>query len=223
MVILLFGPPGSGKGTQATRIAGRFGIPAISTGDMFRAELQAGTPLGLAARSIMAKGGLVGDDIVNGMVTSRLAQPDCRGGFLLDGYPRTVPQAEFLDKLLKEKGFPPATVVHLDVPAAVLIPRLTARRQCPKCKTIYNLLHHPPAHDGICDLDGAALIQREDDREEVVRERLKAYDTATGPVTGHYAASGHYHRIDGALPPAEVFREIESLLASGVADGATVR
>ena len=222
MVILLFGPPGSGKGTQATRIAERFGIPAISTGDMFRAELQAGTPLGLAARSIMASGGLVGDDIVNGMVVNRIGQPDCRGGFLLDGYPRTVPQAEFLDNLLKGNGFPPATVVHLDVPAAVLIPRLTARRQCPKCKTIYNLLHHPPARDGVCDLDGTALIQREDDREEVVRERLKAYETATGPVTDHYAVSGRYHRVDGSLPPAEVFRKIESLLVSGVADGATV-
>jgi adenylate kinase len=222
LVILLFGPPGSGKGTQATRIAERFGIPAISTGDMFRAELQAGTPLGLAARSIMASGGLVGDNIVNGMVTNRIGQPDCRSGFLLDGYPRTVPQAEFLDNLLKQKGFPPATIIHLDVPAAVLIPRLTARRQCPKCKTIYNLLHHPPACAGVCDLDGTALIQREDDREEIVRERLRAYETATGPIIGHYAGSGRYHRLDGTLPPEEVFRNIKSLLASGEADCAAI-
>jgi adenylate kinase len=221
LVILLFGPPGSGKGTQARLIAERCGIPAISTGDMFRAELQAGTPLGLAAKSIMAGGGLVSDDIVNGMVTNRISQPDCQNGFLLDGYPRTVPQAIFLDNLLKQKGFPPAKVIHLDVPASVLVPRITARRQCPACKAIYNLLHQPPAQDEVCDRDGAKLIQREDDREEVVIERLKAYETSTGPVVGHYASFGRYHRIDGTPTPAEIFREIESLLTSCESDTAS--
>lgn len=212
MVILLFGPPGSGKGTQGRLIADRFGIPAISTGDMFRGEIQAGTPLGQAAKAIMDSGGLVGDDIVNAMVANRISQPDCHGGFLLDGYPRTVPQAQFLDKLLKEKGLPPATVIHLDVPAEVLVPRIAARRQCPQCKSIYNLLHHPPARDEICDLDGAKLIQRDDDREKVVEERLKAYRSATGPVVGHYVSTG-YHKIEGTRTPAGIFHDIESILA----------
>jgi adenylate kinase len=212
VVILLFGPPGSGKGTQSKFIAERFRIPAISTGDMFRAEMQADTPLGLAVKSIMAAGGLVGDDIVDAMVANRIGRPDCRNGFLLDGYPRTVPQAVSLDNLLGEKRFPPATVIHLDVPSAVLVPRLTARRQCPRCKTIYNLLHQPPARDGVCDLDGSQLIQREDDREDVIRARLKAYEESTGPVVDHYASTGAYYRIDGTRAPDEIFRQVESLL-----------
>src|SRR5262249_37005787 len=165
----LFGPPGCGKGTQAGFIANRFGVPAISTGEMFRAECKAGTDLGKQACTILAAGGLVGDEIVNSMVANRIAKSDCASGFLLDGYPRTVPQADFLASLLKNRGLPNPTVISMDVPGEALIERLTARRQCPQCKRIYNLLSQPPRSEDVCDDDGAVLFCREDDREEVIR------------------------------------------------------
>ncbi len=144
MILLLFGPPGCGKGTQAVYLAERFHIPAISTGEMFRAECKAGTELGKAACSILASGGLVGDDLVNGIVANRIARDDCKEGFLLDGYPRTVPQAIHFSALLRERGLPLPVVIHLDVPDEALVTRLTARRQCPECKQIYNALLQPP-------------------------------------------------------------------------------
>jgi adenylate kinase len=211
VIILLFGPPGSGKGTQAAWIGRHCGIPSFSTGDMFRAECQAGTELGRLAWSILAGGGLVDDDIVNRMVARRISQPDCRGGLVLDGYPRTVAQAVFLGDLLKQRGLPEPLVIHLDVPADTVVARLCARRQCPRCQGIYNLLFQPPRTGGQCDQDGATLIQRADDREEVIRQRLAAYADLTGPVLHHYSRS-RYHRIDGRLPPAEVSREIETVL-----------
>src|SRR5580692_5806100 len=151
LVFLLFGPPGSGKGTQAGRISNWLGIPAISTGDMLREEIKAGSALGNAAKSIMASGGLVGDDLVNKMLAHRVSAPDSAHGFLLDGYPRTVEQAEYLDGLLNERHLPSPIVLHLDVPMDALVGRLTSRRQCPKCKRIYNLLHQPPKVAGVCD------------------------------------------------------------------------
>jgi adenylate kinase len=216
MVILLFGPPGCGKGTQASHIVGFLGITAISTGEMFRAERQAGTPLGKRVSEILASGGLVGDDIVNDVVASRLSKPDCREGFLLDGYPRTVSQAEYLDNLLKANGHAEPVILYLDVPDSVLMKRLTARRQCPACNRIYNLLHQPPAREGVCDVDGAALICREDDREEVIRERLKAYHTVTDPVHEYYAKR-NFRRIDGQLPVENIRREVEGILQSELA------
>ena len=144
MILLLFGPPGCGKGTQAVFLAERFQIPAISTGEMFRAECQSGSELGKLASSIMSKGGLIGDDIVNAMVASRISRPDCARGFLLDGYPRTVPQAMQFADLLRQRGLPNPVVIHLDVPDDTLVGRLTARRQCPQCKRIYNLLSQAP-------------------------------------------------------------------------------
>jgi adenylate kinase len=211
MVILLFGPPGCGKGTQAGFIADRLGIPAISTGEMFRAECRASTPLGKLACSIISQGGLVGDEIANQIVAGRIRRPDCRNGFLLDGYPRTVPQAVFLTELLRSRGLEPPVVIHLDVPALVLVTRLAARRQCPVCSRIYNLLWQPPRHDGKCDADGAALIRREDDQETVIRERLKAYDDLTGPVMAYFGPSG-LCRIDGSLSPSSVSDQIDSAL-----------
>jgi adenylate kinase len=211
MVILLFGPPGCGKGTQGAIITRQLGVPSISTGEIFRAELKAGTPLGNAAKQIMASGGLVGDDIVNAMVKGRLAQPDCRNGFLLDGYPRTLAQAQFLDGLLKELGYPEPTILFLEVADTVLISRLTSRRQCPVCGAIYNLLSQPPQQEGVCDKDGAALIQRDDDKEDVIRARLVAYAESTGPLIGYYSQRD-FHRLDGNRKPEQVQLDVDKIL-----------
>jgi adenylate kinase len=178
---------------------------------MFRSECKAGTKLGKLACSILSSGRLVPDEIVNQMLAARIALADCRHGFLLDGYPRTVPQAKFLGDLLGSRGLPAPEVIHLDVPAEALVARLTARRQCPNCKHIYNLISQPPRQPDICDADGAALVCREDDREEVIRQRLLAYDQLTGPVLEFYAGV-ECHRVDGTLAPAEVSRDIEMLL-----------
>ena len=217
MIILLFGPPGCGKGTQGAVITQALGVPAISTGEIFRAELKAGTPLGNAAKEIMASGGLVGDDIVNAMVSGRLHQPDCRNGFLLDGYPRTIAQAQFLDGLLKELGQPEPEILYLEVPDDVLVARLTSRRQCPVCGKIYNLLSQPPQREGVCDADGAALIQREDDQESVIRARLKAYSEQTGPLVDYYSGR-KFHRIDGNRRPEEIQKDIDRLIAPALSE-----
>ena len=211
MVLLLFGPPGSGKGTQSRLITDWLKIPAISTGEMLRAEIQAGSSLGQAAQSVMASGGLVGDDLVNEMLVVRIAEPDCRNGFLLDGYPRTVHQADFLDGLLSKNHFPPAIVLHLDVPFAALIARMSSRRQCPKCKRIYNLLNQPPKHDSVCDDDGTPLITRQDDQEHIFRERLRTYDDLTRPVLSHYH-DRNYHQIVGDRSPTYIFEAITGIL-----------
>lgn len=211
MVILLFGPPGSGKGTQSPQITALLNIPAISTGEMLRAECEAGTPLGKIASQVLAKGHLVSDDLVNQMLVGRLANADCSGGFLLDGYPRTVPQAIFLAGFLEEHGFPPPMVIHLATPISVLVERISARRQCPKCGRIYNLLFQPPKKKGVCDLDGTSLIRRADDTVEIVRERLNSYEQLTAPVIAHYAGAD-YHPIPANRPPSEIFRDIERIL-----------
>jgi adenylate kinase len=160
------------------------------------------------ACQIMAAGGLVGDEIVNGIVASRLTRPDCAGGFLLDGYPRTVAQAQSFAQLLHERDLPAPIVVHLDVPDQLLVARLTARRQCPNCLKIYNILSQPPKSEGICDDDGTALITRADDQESVIRERLRAYNKLTGPILAWYGAE-HVHTVDGGQAPAEVAKAIE--------------
>jgi adenylate kinase len=212
VIVLLFGPPGCGKGTQASFIARRYRIPAISTGELFRSECRAGTPLGKQSCSIMAQGGLVDDEIVNQMVKNRISNPDCPSGFPLDGYPRTKSQAEFFDGVLSEKFLPKPTAIHLDVGAETLVRRISTRRQCPTCSRIYNVLSQAPKTRGICDEDGAALITRHDDTEEVIHQRLKAYEEITGPVITHYRG-GRYHRVNGDRSPEEVRREIARLLA----------
>ena len=211
MVLLLFGPPGSGKGTQSRLITNWLGIPAISTGDMLRGEIQAGTALGVAATSIMASGGLVSDDLVNKMLAQRVAQPDCERGFLLDGYPRTVQQAEYFDGLVAERDLPKPIILHLDVPMDALIGRMTSRRQCPKCGRIYNLLHQPPKKPGICDDDGTPLVTRRDDQEDVVKERIRTYDEVTRPVLAYYQ-DRNYHQIRGDRSPGYIFEEITGIL-----------
>jgi len=209
MILLLFGPPGCGKGTQAVFLAGRFHIPAISTGEMFRAECKAGTELGKTVSEIMAKGGLVSDELVNDIVASRISRPDCANGFLLDGYPRTVPQARVFGALLNKRGLPDPVVVHLDVADDALVARLTARRQCPECRRIYNLLSQPPRVGGQCDDCHAPLLIRDDDSEAVIRRRLVAYKELTGPILQWYGSSV-VRTVDGDQAPDKVRSAIEA-------------
>ena len=211
MIVLLFGPPGCGKGTQAAFIARRFHIPSISTGEMFRAECKAGTDLGRLACAVLKSGGLVGDEIVDRIVAGRISQPDCASGFLLDGYPRTLEQAAFLDGLVKKMGLPKPIAIHLDVPAQVLVSRITARRQCGACGRIYNMLSQPPKVDEFCDDDHTPLTRREDDTEETILARLQAYHDATGPMIAYYA-NGGCRRVDATGTPEQISREIEALL-----------
>jgi len=211
LVLLLFGPPGCGKGTQAAFLAQRFGIPAISTGEILRAEAHAGTPLGKVVADLLAKGELIGDSLVNDIVASRIARPDCARGFLLDGYPRTVAQAMYFSALLHRNGLPDPLVIHIDVPDDALVERLSARRQCPACHRIYNLLSQPPLAEGVCDADGATLITREDDSEPVIRRRLRAYRELTDPVLQWFGTSA-VRRVDGAGPPDVVARAIKTVV-----------
>ena len=206
-VFILLGPPGCGKGTQAARLTAVLGIPAISTGDMIRAEIAAGTDLGKAVQGITITGGLIGDDIINRLVESRLAKPDCVNGFLLDGYPRSTVQAQFLGELLPRIGFPTPEVVHIDVPLETLVARTCMRRYCPDCGTIYNLGSKPPKCAGVCDEEGVELMQRADDCEDVVRRRLVAYEQTTSPLLTFYAGP-QYHRVTGNQAPESVFQQI---------------
>lgn len=211
MVLLLFGPPGSGKGTQSHLITNWLKIPAISTGEMLRAEIQSETELGKSAQSVMARGGLVGDDLVNTMLVGRISQPDSRAGFLLDGYPRTVEQAEFLDGALAARGFPKPVILHLDVPFPALIARMTSRRQCPRCGRVYNILSNPPKTDNVCDDDGTPLVVRKDDQVEVFTERLRTYDEVTRPVLAYYS-DRDYFQISGDRSPKYIFEAIVQIL-----------
>jgi adenylate kinase len=211
-ILLLLGPPGCGKGTQAERLARHYAIPAISTGEMIRAEIRAGSELGKIAAGVTITGSLLSDDLVNQIVRSRLSQPDCRSGFMLDGYPRTVDQARYLGALMAEIGLPQPSVVHIDVPLDQLIARTCNRRFCAQCGSIYNLLSHPPQKAGICDTCQIELQQRSDDCEETVKNRLAAYERSTAPLIGFYQGGG-YLRVDGTGNPDSVFSAILSALA----------
>lgn len=215
MIVLLFGAPGSGKGTQSRYISQRRRIPAISTGDMLRDECSRGTVLGRIAKSTLATGTLVDDQLVNVMVVNRLSRPDCSKGFILDGYPRTVPQAVFLSQFVKERKLPDPKVIHLDVPIPVLVSRLSSRRQCSFCGRVYNLLYQRPKHDGVCDTDGRALVQRNDDEEEVVRQRLEGYHRLCGPLIEYYSGP-NYHRIDGQCTPEKISAQIRLCIVNHV-------
>jgi adenylate kinase len=210
--IILMGLPGAGKGTQAERIVGDFKIPHISTGDMFRAAVKNETPLGLQAKSYMDKGLLVPDEVVIGIVRERLAQDDCANGFLLDGFPRTVPQAEALTATLKELGREIDHVIHIDVKRDVLIERLTGRWICPVCGASYHTLFHPPKVAGVCDKDGGTLYQREDDKPEVVAQRLDVNIAQMQPLIDYYSNQGLLRTIDGERDIHVVFAEIASLM-----------
>jgi adenylate kinase len=187
--IVLFGSPGSGKGTQAKMLMQCLNVPHISTGDMLRDQIRQDGVLGRAVGAKMAAGALVSDEVVNRMVQERLSQPDALPGFILDGYPRTIAQAEHLCRWLDGRGIR-EVVIHLAVDYNIIIARLTGRRQCPRCGTLYNLATQPPRVDSLCDLDGEALVIRDDDREEVIRERLDAYEQQTHPVLKFYMSVG---------------------------------
>jgi adenylate kinase len=193
-------------------------MPSISTGDMLRAEIAAGTALGRQTQSIIAAGGLVSDDLINAALCSRISKADCANGFLLDGYPRTVEQAQYLDGLLAKRNLPPPVVIHLDVPPDVLVGRMISRRQCSKCGQMYNVLSKRPKVAGRCDDDGAPLVTRKDDREDVIRERLRAYKEQTRPVLGHYLGN-RYFQISGDRSAPYIFEEITRILESLMKNG----
>jgi len=205
--IIIMGAPGAGKGTQAKLIAAAYEIPQISTGDLFRENVARGTELGTKVKAILGRGELVPDSLVNDMVADRLQQPDCERGFILDGFPRTVGQAEWLDRYLKSRqagdgaaahfGAMPPVVVQIVVEYNQLLQRITGRRSCPTCGRIYNIHFHPPKVEGICDVDGGRLVVRPDDTEQVVAERLKAYEKQTLPVADYYRAKGLVVDVNG--------------------------
>lgn len=212
MYILLMGPPGAGKGTQAERLIEKYNIPQISTGDMFRAAVKNGTPLGLEAKKYMDSGRLVPDEVTIGIVRERLSEKDCRDGFILDGFPRTTAQAVSLDAILRELQITLNGVINIAVPDEELIRRTTGRLICKTCGATYHKEFNPPKVAGKCDKDGGELYQRDDDREETVRQRLEVYGTQTKPLIDYYKNNGHYVEINGLQPMGKVFDDIVSAL-----------
>ena len=209
--ILLLGAPGVGKGTQAKELVKLWGIPQISTGDLLRANVAQGTPLGKTAKEIMARGDLVPDSLVNDMVAVRLLEPDTARGYILDGFPRTLGQANWLDaRLAAQIEALPVVAVSIQVNYNQLLRRITGRRNCPVCQTIYNIYMNPPKMEGFCDVEGAALVQRADDTEEVFKERMRAYEALTAPVVEHYRQQGRFAEVDGDRPIAEIAAGIVS-------------
>lgn len=203
--ILLLGAPGVGKGTQAKELVKLWGIPQVSTGDLLRANVSQGTPLGIIARETMERGELVPDSLVNEMVAARLIEPDTVRGYILDGFPRTLPQAGWLDgRLAAQQLALPVVAVSISVDYNQLLRRITGRRNCPVCQTIYNVYSNPPKVDEICDIEGAALVQRADDTEQVFAERMRSYEALTTPVIEHYRALGRFAEVDGDRPIGEV-------------------
>jgi adenylate kinase len=196
MRLVLLGPPGAGKGTQAARLVERLGIPQISTGDILREHVQDGTMLGVRARAYMDRGEYVPDEVVVEMVINRLAEPDAEKGFILDGFPRTVPQAQALERALERAGFPLTAVLKFTIGDEMAVLRLTHRWNCPNCKRTYNLEFKPPTQEGICDVCGARLERRDDDDELTVRRRLAIYLDQTGPLERFYEQRGLLHSID---------------------------
>lgn len=208
MHILLMGPPGAGKGTQAEKLVADFPIPHISTGDMFRAAVKNGTELGKEAKKYMDAGGLVPDEVTIGIVKERLSQPDCQKGFILDGFPRTKEQAVALDEILKELGIKLDAAVNISVPYADLVARVTGRRICKKCGATYHVIYNPPKQEGVCDKCSGELYQRNDDKEETVKKRLEAYHSQTAPLIAYYEQEGVFKDIDGTQPIGKVYADV---------------
>ncbi len=213
--LILLGPPGAGKGTQAERLREDFGLPHISTGDMLRAQVTAGSELGVEAKRYMDAGELVPDEVIIGMIVQRVSDPDAGDGFLLDGFPRNETQADALAKALDGLDRRLTAVLAIEVPDEELIRRLSGRRVCVKNPShIYHLELDPPKHEGICDQDGSRLIQREDDREETIRRRLQVYHRQTEPLIGYYERTGQLRGFDGRRSPDEVHDRIRATLAT---------
>ncbi len=215
MRIILIGPPGAGKGTQAESIKAKHPIAHISTGDMLRENVRSGTELGRKARVFMDAGQLVPDDLIIDMMRSRLRADDARSGFLLDGFPRTTSQAEALDRLLGEIGTDLDAVILLEVSDDTVVKRLTSRRVCSSCGAIYNLTVRPPKIDGVCDFCSSKVIQRDDDKESVIRNRLAVYHERTAPLVAYYEARGLLHRVDATSAKDSVLTYLETLRAKG--------
>jgi adenylate kinase len=197
MRIILLGPPGAGKGTQAKDLVTKYGIPQISTGDILRKNLAEKTPLGLEAKKFMDKGELVPDSVVVGIVKERLKEPDCKKGYILDGFPRTVPQAESLDAALADMKTPLDKVLSIEVPDEELVKRLSGRRTCRSCQAGYHVMFKPPKTEGKCDVCGGELYQRDDDQEEAIKNRLKVYQASTAPLIDYYKSKGLLRAVNG--------------------------
>lgn len=212
MRIVLLGAPGSGKGTQSKFLVEHYKVPQISTGDLLRAQVAAGTPLGLKAKEAMDHGQLVADDIVLGMIRERLAEDDTRDGFILDGFPRNIAQASALDALLAELGKPLQAAILLDVPFEDLMQRLTGRMTCVKCGAVYNKYTHAPRKAGVCDVCGGELTQRADDNEETVGKRLRVFEEQTAPLINFYKAEGKLHTVDGRRPMEAIFADFRTII-----------
>jgi adenylate kinase len=206
--VVFLGPPGAGKGTQAKELAKLYGVPHLSTGDMLRANIAKGTPLGEKAKPIMARGELVPDSLVLKMVAHRIEEPDCRHGFVFDGFPRTVAQAQYLNGLLREHGYKRALVVHFAIDSALVLRRITGRRMCKVGGEIYNIFDCPTKVPNRCDNDGGELEQRPDDREEIVGPRLHAYEKQTAPLVAYYRRLGLLHDVDASKSVEDVSRYV---------------
>jgi len=208
MHILLMGPPGAGKGTQAEKLVEQFQVPHISTGDMFRAAVKEGSPLGKQAKEYMDAGQLVPDSVTIGIVKEGLAKPECKKGFILDGFPRTLEQANALDEALKDLGITLKRVVNINVPASELLTRITGRRICRKCGSTYHVAFNKPTREDVCDKCGGELYQRDDDKEATVKKRLDVYTAQTEPLIAYYKTKGLYAEIDGLQDIDKVFADI---------------
>ncbi|MDE3194702.1 MAG: nucleoside monophosphate kinase [Acidobacteriota bacterium] len=213
-VVLMMGAPGSGKGTQGSWLSNQLGMPCLSTGEVLRSEAKRNTPAGFRLRQVLASGALVSDDTVCAVVGARLRRAKYPNGLILDGFPRTVAQAEFLDGLLSDLGLPGPTVLHLNVSKEDLLRRLTGRRQCAVCGTVYNLSSKPSARGSRCEKDGGALVQRDDDTEGVILDRFRTFESVSAPVIEYYRGA-NYHRIEAGREQDEVSEEILDILTAG--------
>lgn len=214
MKIIMLGAPGAGKGTQAKMIAEKYGIPHVSTGDIFRANIKNGTELGMEAKKYMDQGLLVPDELTVKILLDRVAQPDCEKGYVLDGFPRTIPQAEVLDKALSELGDAIDYAINVDVPDENIVKRMSGRRACVTCGATYHIEHVPPRKEGVCDKCGSELVLRDDDKPETVLNRLKVYHEQTQPLIEFYTAKGVLKTVDGTVDMQDVFGAITDILGA---------
>ena len=213
MKIVMLGAPGAGKGTQAIKIADKYDVPHISTGDIFGANIKGGTELGQKAKSYIDKGELVPDEVTIGMLLDRIAQDDCKNGYVLDGFPRTIPQAESLTEALKSQGDKIDFALNIDVPDEAIIKRMSGRRACPKCGATYHIVYAAPKTENICDKCGTELIIRSDDKPETVKDRLNVYHQQTEPLIAYYKAAGVLREVDGTQELPKVFEDVVAILS----------